>query len=44
LPVTFMDNIGCFFSCLTDKRLPNASPDLPLELRSTPPVGKVNNG
>ena len=44
LPVTFMDNIGCIFSCLTDKRLPSAPPDPPLTLRPTPPAGKVHSG
>jgi hypothetical protein len=33
--------MGCFFSCLTDKRRPNASPDAIPTLRHTPHVGEV---
>jgi len=33
--------IGCFFSCLTEKRRPNAPPNALPALRLTPLVGEV---
>jgi hypothetical protein len=36
-----LENTGCSFSRLTDKRRPNAPPDALPALRPTPSVGEV---